>query len=678
MTAINESNSGFTESYDNINYTYTARFTIPSDCRSYTNTAFYLGDRNEQCSGYNAYFTDITLKKVSTDTVTNFPEIVSGNTTSASLSANSKYRIASSHTSKVLIESIGNTFDPYVEPVHDYVHFEPNRNDCSRFLYSVGYKTLPAGDYRFQMDCKIFSGTPKIAVGNRDDGNTAPLFGDGLQTNYNASYDAENNKYTITFTLPSGLTGSYCIGVLVGNYGTTGDFVCAEPTLYHLDGSGEPTGDNLVKPFSSDYYSTSAKSGYWYRAGNYTCRELPDNYFDKDSTSNFVAYFPQVSDSYQVIVYKDTGIYVAANSVYRLVMDVNNLTAAEPTVQMRTGSDIGTSYTGTLISTNGFERVYEFTVGTAATGIGLFMGPYGNGSNIDVAFRKMRLYKYENDAYAGSNMLAAFNANNFDRHDWTGSRANALNGKWTPLNCNGTLFEYGVDDKSHFPVEKMVHFPIGYDNYHVLAYKGGEIAAGTYRFTMDECALGGIKSYVNLFVNSGYTTAVTKVDGSDILDQTNRTVEFELYNPKDSFLLMVGNYGKGNAMESYMKNAALYKIEGGVAVGENLITTFMNYNLSFVTDGSRANAKSGKWTSINWADGYINAGDIDEDCFIPAYLGGDYNNDGVADVKDLVIYKNVRIHNSVTCLSLDCDNNGVVDGNDHTSLIKTIIGLYAS
>ncbi|MBO4432122.1 MAG: hypothetical protein J5852_01185, partial [Clostridia bacterium] len=143
---------------------------------------------------------------------------------------------------------------------------------------------------------------------------------------------------------------------------------------------------------------------------------------------------------------------------------------------------------------------------------------------------------------------------------------------------------------------------------------------------------------------------------------------------KDSFLLMIGNYGKGTAMNTYMKNAALYKIEGGVPVGDNLITTFMNYNLNFVTDGSRANAATNKWTSINWADGYINSGDIDEDCFVPAYLGGDYNNDGVADAYDLVIYKNVRMGDSVTCLSLDCDASGNVTNDDHIKLIKDILG----
>ncbi|MBO4433319.1 MAG: hypothetical protein J5852_07305, partial [Clostridia bacterium] len=294
-------------------------------------------------------------------------------------------------------------------------------------------------------------------------------------------------------------------------------------------------------------------------------------------------------------------------SVYRLVMDVNNTSAVEvePTVEMRTGSSIGTGYTGTLISTDGYERVYEFTVTSAATGIGLFFGNYGKGTDLDVAFRKLRLYKWVNGAYGGASMVTPLNSANFDKHDWAGSRANALNGKWTPLNCNGTLLKYGVDNGTNFVEvkEEMIHFPIGYDNYQVLVYKGGEIAAGTYRFTVDEYAVGGVTSYVNMWVNDGYTTSVTK--DSDTLTGNKRTVEFTLYNAKDSFLLMIGNFGKGDNMDTYYENAKLYKVEGGSTVGDSLISTFKNNNVVFAKGKTRDTAEANKWTTLNWAKGYI-------------------------------------------------------------------------
>ncbi len=679
--------SNYVETYDSVNYKYIITFTMTENWGGNLGAMignYGTGNRNNTtgdavfaCANPTLYLLDSDGNPTGSSLINTF----ASDYYSTSRAGNKwNRRNFASSTATCTSPVPDGYFAPYVEPVHEYVHFEEVRNNYSRWLYRAPYKTQAAGNYRFTMDCKIFSGTPTINVGSADNGgNTfAPT---AAFTNYTATYDAENYKYIITFTFESNFTGSDRIGVCVGNYGTSGDFVCANPELYLLDGSGDPTGDNLINTFASDYYwSSGSKSQLWERTGYYTVKTLPEHYFDNESTNNYAAHFAAGSDNYQVVAYKDNAVYVNAGTVYRLKVDINNTSATdvEPSVQLRTGSDIGTSYTGTLISTDGFERVYEFTVSANGAGIGMFIGNYGKGTDLDFAFRNPRLYTYKNDTYGTTNILVPFNADNFDRGEWGYSRSTAPNGKWFPLNCSGALLQYGVDDKSHFPKEKMVHFPAGYDNYHVLAYKGGAIAAGTYRFTMDECALGGIKSYVNLFVNSGYTTAVTKVDGSDILDQTSRTVEFELYNAKDSFLLMLGNYGMGTSMNSYMKNAALYKIEGGVAVGENLITTFMNYNLSFVTDGSRTGAPTGKWTSINWADGYINAGDIDEDCFIPAYLGGDYNNDGVADVKDLVIYKQVRIGDSVTCLSLDCNRNGIVDGNDHTSLIKTIIGLYAS
>ncbi|MBO7520298.1 MAG: hypothetical protein J6T73_05910, partial [Clostridia bacterium] len=595
--------SNYTESYDSVNYKYTITFTMTSDFNG--NLGAMIG--NYGTGNRNGTTGDAVFACAN-------PELYlldgSGNPTGSNLinTFNSSYYSTSRAGNKWNRRNsagwtCGSIPSGYFNPiVPEYVHFEPNRNGYSRFNYCFKNGALKAGDYRFQMDCKIFSGTPRITVGDRDGGNTFNPF--STQTNYNASYDATNYKYTVTFTLTADLGSSDYMCILVGNYGNDGDFVCANPTFYKMSG-GEPTGSNLINTFASKFYSSSMEVEKWERRGNYTCTTLPDNYFDKESTGNYALHFPQVSDSYQVVVYKDNGIYVAANSVYRLVMDVNNLTEAEPTIQMRTGSDIGVSYTGTLISTDGYERVYEFTVTSAATGIGLFMGPYSNGSNIDVAFRKPRLYKWVNGAYGGANMLAPLSAANFDRHNWTGTRANALNGKWTPLNCNGTLLEYDVDNGSNFVEvkEEMVHFPIGYDNCHVLAYKGGEIAAGTYRFTVDEYAVGGVTSYVNLFVNSGYTTTVTK--GTDTLSNNKRTVEFTLYNAKDSFLLMIGNYGNGDNMDTYYANAKLYKVEGGSTVGNNLISTFKNTNVVFTTSGSRTNAATNKWTTINWAKGYI-------------------------------------------------------------------------
>lgn len=154
----------------------------------------------------------------------------------------------------------------------------------------------------------------------------------------------------------------------------------------------------------------------------------------------------------------------------------------------------------------------------------------------------------------------------------------------------------------------MVHFPAGYNNYHVLAYKGGNIAAGTYRFTVDEYAVGDIKSYVNLFVNDNYATAVEMK--SDTLSGNKRTVEFTLYGAKTSFLMMIGNYNLGKDMDTYYNNPELYKIENDQPVGSNLVDAFRESNLVFTSNANRTSAERDKWTSLNWAKGYIEIDDF--------------------------------------------------------------------
>ncbi len=618
--------SNYTATYDDVNFKYIITFTMTSNWSGNLGAMvgnYGTGGRVGNCTGDAVFYcANPALYLLDGDgnpTGSSLINTFASDYYSTSRTGNKwNRRNFASSTATCTSPVPSGFFDPVTEPepvVPDYVHFEENRNNYSRWLYRCAYTTRPAGNYRFTMDCKIFSGTPTINVGSADNGgNTfAPT---AAFTNYTATYDAENYKYIITFTFESPFTGSDRIGVCVGNYGTSGNFVCANPELYLLDGSGDPTGDNLINTFASDYYwSSGSKSQLWERAGNYTVKTLPDHYFDKESTNNYMAYFPAGTDNYQVLAYKDTCVYSAAGTVYRLSLDVNSLGGSEPSVQLRTGSDIGNTVSGTLISTDGVSRVYEYTVENAATGIGLMLGNYGEGTDVEAYFANIKLYIYSGGAYGGVNILAPFNSNNYEQRQWGGTRANANNGKWTPINCSAAIFSAGAYDSDCFlpssgeqeATGSMIHFPAGYDNYHVLAYKGGAISAGTYRFTVDEYAVTGITSYVNLFVNSDYQTAVTK--GTDTLSGNKRTVEFTLYNAKDSFLLMIGNYGKGLDMDTYYENPVLKKLDGDTPTGSSLIDDFES-NVVFNVGGTRANAEAGKWTTINWAKGYILFDDI--------------------------------------------------------------------
>lgn len=398
-------------------------------------------------------------------------------------------------------------------------------NPYGCFIYTSSWTTVQAGNYKFEMDCKITSGTP-MAYPTARAYNSSD---DSYYTNRVYNYDSANYKYTVTFTVSTTYSGNY--SMYIGNYDGaldgSGDavFACANPTLYLLDGEGEPTGNNLVKPFASGNYIdnvsdvTTASVNKWRRRNNgWTCGSIPGGYF----------------------------------------------------------------------------------------------APYAES---------------------------------------------------TP---------------------QMIHFPAKCaDNYQVLCYKGGAISAGVYRFTVDECAVGGIKSDVLINVNSGtatsgYTASMEIESGTeDILSGTERTVYFRLWGNKTSFIVMIGNRGKGVSMDTYYKNPQLYKIESGNPTGENLIENFNTNNIELKTGTTKDNISTGKWTSINWADGYIVAEDVDDDKFTPVYRDGDYNGDNTTDIIDLVGYKNVRCGEKVTLQSLDCDENGTVDGADFKELVNNILGRNA-
>ena len=406
----------------------------------------------------------------------------------------------------------------------DLVTFD-GTNSYGCFIYTSSWTDIAAGNYKFEMDCKITSGTPMVYPTARAV-NQSPQ--NGYYTNRVYNYDSTNYKYTVTFTVSTDYSGNYSmyIGNYGGEYGDTGDaaFACANPSLYLLDGDGNPTGSNLVNTFSSGYYSsekdvnTNSVNKWRRRNSGWSCGSIPSGYFD-----------PQ----------------------------------ADP--------------------------------GEA--------------------------------------------------------------------------------------VNQMIHFPARCaDNYQVLCYKGGAISAGVYRFTVDECAVGGIKSAVLINVNSGsatsgFTGSMEIESGTkDILSGNKRTVYFRLWGNKTSFIVMIGNRGKGIAMDTYYKDPQLVKIEDGNPTGDNLIANFTTDNIVLKTGTTKDNIATGKWTSINWSNGYITYDDIDNDKFNPVYRDGDYTDNGTTDIYDLVNYKNVRCGNKVTLQSLDCDENGTVEDADFMELVDTILG----
>ena len=75
----------------------------------------------------------------------------------------------------------------------DLVEFKGTDWTCMK--YTKGWSTISAGNYRFEMDCKITSGVPCIQVGADETGGTL-----SAQSNYVETYDSVDYKYIITFT----------------------------------------------------------------------------------------------------------------------------------------------------------------------------------------------------------------------------------------------------------------------------------------------------------------------------------------------------------------------------------------------------------------------------------------------------------------------------------------------
>lgn len=155
--------------------------------------------------------------------------------------------------------------------------------------YTRSWSVIPAGNYIFEMDCVIYSGTPVIRVGNDEIGARIT----GYQSNYSSIYDSENKRYIITFTMDKDWEGN--LGVLVGNYdgnygGVNSHFACANPALYLLNANGEKSGNSLINTFAASYYSTSRTGNRWNRrnfgAGAGVCTSpVPSGYFRKASAA---------------------------------------------------------------------------------------------------------------------------------------------------------------------------------------------------------------------------------------------------------------------------------------------------------------------------------------------------------------------------------------------------------
>ena len=469
--------------------------------------------------------------------------------------------------------------------VSDLVTFDHTQNNYSRFLYRAPYKTQAAGNYRFTMKCKISSGTPTINVGSADNGGNSFTHTDAFK-NYTATYDAENYKYTITFTFDEAFSGNDRIGVLVGNYGTDGDFACAYPELYLLDGDGNPTGDNLINTFASDYYSSSAAMLKWERRGSYTCSEIPEGFFDPSvACTHESKHLVEAVDSTCTTPGHDD-YYACDNCDAIFDSEDNEITLADVEWELDPDVHEDEEVIPELPSTC---KTHGHTAYVVCSGCGAIL----QGSNDELPLDP------DNHAGEGTEIRDAVKATDHS----TGYTGDTY--------CLGCGVKLKSGEETPVIIKRMYHFLPGEDGYQVICYKmSGTFPAGKYRFTVDELAVTGVKSYVSLRVKGpDYGTSVEKVTDSDVLDTENnkRTIVFQLWSEKtDGALIMIGNYGNGTNMETYYANPELYLLDAeDNPTGENRLGEFTEDNSVLKYNTSRANAEVGKWTGLNWTSARI-------------------------------------------------------------------------
>ncbi len=282
--------------------------------------------------------------------------------------------------------------------------FEAGTWTCLK--YTKGWSTISAGNYRFEMDCKIYSGTPVIQVGNDEIGTLIS----GVQTNYAATYDSTNFKYSITFTMTSNWGGN--LGVLVGNYGesynsTYSHFICANPALYKLDDSGQPIGSSLINTFASDYYSSSRTGNKWnkrnFESGKGTCTSpVPAGTFDPITDNEPGT--PKMANvyygfTYKPFIYNDSSLSLYAGETYVFSANVK-VTSGTPTVHLYNAegglnSDLNTAaYTSAYTDvTSGNTRTVTFTMAKTIRALRIRIGNNSGNANVSASFANVRLVK---------------------------------------------------------------------------------------------------------------------------------------------------------------------------------------------------------------------------------------------------------------------------------------------
>lgn len=133
----------------------------------------------------------------------------------------------------------------------------------ARYLDS-SFTFMSGKTYMFTVDYVVYSGSPDITVANVK----------SKSSSYEVIDSVEDARKTIKFTIDSGKTVSG-LEITLGNGSEAKNVsaVFANPELYMLDDSGNPTGNNLVNPVTEE---TSKMMGDWDNGGIWNLRHATE------------------------------------------------------------------------------------------------------------------------------------------------------------------------------------------------------------------------------------------------------------------------------------------------------------------------------------------------------------------------------------------------------------------
>lgn len=655
MTGITADTANFVESYDAEKCVYTASFTLPNDVRTYSNTALYIGDRNDAYKGYKLYVADLSLVDAATGEEF-LPEITSSNTYTSNLTTNNKYRIPSSYTSQIKVQSKGTTFPELtVEPEEPEVPGEPDSYDDGdaklvRFVsgikadtylhYYNQNRTLEAGMYELGFDWNTIYGDGayvKVMVGgevvieNSLGAESAEFIPDDNDYSAEDIYSKENHKREISFELEEDTTG---VEIIVGVKDLTTSMYIANAYLKAVDDNYNYISNNLINNLTEstiNFTNNATDNKKWNRNGGSNGGDSGNEYslrvsnYDADvfngaelgkrvTFNNYTWRLLRYHD------YKNAGI--KAGTTYKLTLDYRKFSETDLTVRIKAdGTTVASSnsdtYKDTLEVDNVNRKLYlSFTAASDADALEITIGneEYEGIASIG----HISLYALDADGNAvGNSLIDDLNKLTLDL---TYNKSTQYDRVWNTRGVAKADDGIYIDSipagyfSANTAADKMVYFPAVDDGYQTLAYKDANVymPKGTYQLTIDVNKLAG-EPTVQLLTGTSIGDSVSATSVTN--EGSHYTYTFELASNARGVGVLLGNYGKGADMAAIFKCPALYRIVNGEEVGENLIEPINSNTVVLKTGTSRANAANARWTSLNYTSARIKLLDISEDAF---------------------------------------------------------------